>query len=368
MAHYEAKARAVGRLGVAIGAMAGAAVGSVPLSPLRAAWPIPSNFGFATILGGLFVGVMIGYVIGDGRAQLYHRMAEQARLQLLARGAGLRERRAHGSAPDRADRPRCRGRAGTGSTAAATTSGRAAKATAGRGGSPPVPPHGRHDREALDAAALAADGVLARRPNPRRRGRRAPRRRAPGRALRPRPPRGARARRAANRFDGSSTASSVPSSAHADSTSPSPTVPNPWWWCDLTGARSPSSVPRRLPSFTSTSWSAKTPGVCLCFSSPTTSGRCWTRSPPRATFSTCEPRHTASTGMSRSSAAVSSASSPRSLSGRVPIVSGCASWPYSAGSMSEPPEKRIPSRTSSVSSIPSSLGGTSSGRPPAASI
>ena len=82
VAHYQAKARAVGRLGVAIGAMTGAAVGSVPLSPLRAAWPIPSNFGFATILGGLFVGVIIGYVIGDGRAQLYHRMAEQARLQL----------------------------------------------------------------------------------------------------------------------------------------------------------------------------------------------------------------------------------------------------------------------------------------------
>ena len=82
VAHYQAKARAVGRLGVAIGAMAGAAVGSVPLSPLRAAWPIPSNFGFATILGGLFVGVMIGYVIGDSRAQLYQRMAEQARLQL----------------------------------------------------------------------------------------------------------------------------------------------------------------------------------------------------------------------------------------------------------------------------------------------
>jgi hypothetical protein len=82
VAHYETKARAVGRLGVAIGAASGAAVGSVPLSPLHAAWPIPSNFGFATVLGGLFVGVMIGYVIGDGRAQLYHRMAEQARLQL----------------------------------------------------------------------------------------------------------------------------------------------------------------------------------------------------------------------------------------------------------------------------------------------
>ena len=36
--------------------------------------------------------------------------------------------------------------------------------------------------------------------------------------------------------------------------------------------------------------------------------------------------------------------------------------------MSEPPEKRIPSSASSVSSIPSSLGGTSSARPPADSI
>src|SRR6185295_19875869 len=81
VAHYQAKARAVGRLGVAIGAVSGAAIGSVPLSPLRAAWPIPANFGFATILGGILVGVMIGYVIGDGRAQLYQRMAEQARLR-----------------------------------------------------------------------------------------------------------------------------------------------------------------------------------------------------------------------------------------------------------------------------------------------
>jgi hypothetical protein len=82
VAHYQAKARAVGRLGVAIGAMSGAGIGSVPVSPLRAAWPIPMNYGFATMLGGLFIGVLIGYVIGDGRARLYHRMAEQARLQL----------------------------------------------------------------------------------------------------------------------------------------------------------------------------------------------------------------------------------------------------------------------------------------------
>ena len=36
----------------------------------------------ATVLGGLVVGVLIGYVIGDPRAKLYQRMAEQARLQL----------------------------------------------------------------------------------------------------------------------------------------------------------------------------------------------------------------------------------------------------------------------------------------------
>ena len=82
VAHYQAKARAVSRAGVAVGAFAGVLVGSIPLSPLRAAWPIPSSYGFATVLGGLVVGVLIGYVIGDPRAKLYQRMAEQARLQL----------------------------------------------------------------------------------------------------------------------------------------------------------------------------------------------------------------------------------------------------------------------------------------------
>ena len=82
VAHYEAKARAVSRTGVAIGAFAGVLVGSIPLSPIRAAWPIPSSYGFATLLGGLVVGVLIGYVVGDPRGKLYQRMAEQARLQL----------------------------------------------------------------------------------------------------------------------------------------------------------------------------------------------------------------------------------------------------------------------------------------------
>jgi hypothetical protein len=82
VAHYQSKARAVSRAGVAVGAFAGVLVGSIPLSPLRAAWPIPSSYGFATVLGGLVVGVLIGYVVGDPRAKLYQRMAEQARLQL----------------------------------------------------------------------------------------------------------------------------------------------------------------------------------------------------------------------------------------------------------------------------------------------
>ena len=82
VSHYETKARSVSRAGVAIGAFAGVLVGSIPLSPLRAAWPIPASYGFATLLGGLVVGVLIGYVIGDPRGKLYQRMAEQARLQL----------------------------------------------------------------------------------------------------------------------------------------------------------------------------------------------------------------------------------------------------------------------------------------------
>lgn len=80
--HYQGKARAVARASVAVGATLGVLVGAIPLSPLRAAWPIPSSFGFATLLGGLVVGVLIGYVVGDPRAKLYQRMAEQARLQL----------------------------------------------------------------------------------------------------------------------------------------------------------------------------------------------------------------------------------------------------------------------------------------------
>ena len=57
------------------------------------------------------------------------------------------------------------------------------------------------------------------------------------------------------------------------------------------------------------------------------SGRCWTRSPPRATFRSWTPRQIASVGMSRSRAACRRASSPASRRVCGVSVSGCASAP-----------------------------------------
>ena len=81
--HYGAKGRAVGRASVAVGAVVGVLVGAVPLSPLSFVWPIPSSFGLATVLVGLGCGLLFGFVVGDSRARMYHRMAEQARAQLV---------------------------------------------------------------------------------------------------------------------------------------------------------------------------------------------------------------------------------------------------------------------------------------------
>jgi hypothetical protein len=67
---------------VVIGIALGAAFGAVPLTSLGAAWPIPSVFGFATLLlGGLFGGV-IGYVVGDTRSFGYRLQAQAALCQL----------------------------------------------------------------------------------------------------------------------------------------------------------------------------------------------------------------------------------------------------------------------------------------------
>jgi hypothetical protein len=117
-AHYRTKARDVARAGVATGAIVGLVVGAVPLTPLRFAWPIPGEYGYATTLIGLGLGILIGYVVGDGRAQLYQRMAEQAKLQLkleerlsandariAALVAELQEVRDPGPPPEPAPRP-----------------------------------------------------------------------------------------------------------------------------------------------------------------------------------------------------------------------------------------------------------------------
>ena len=105
----------------------------------------------------------------------------------------------------------------------------------------------------------------------------------------------------------------------------------------------------------------------LCSSCPTTSGRCWTRSPPRATLRSCE----APADREHRQVSLERRLEQRELAavalGFVPVVSGCASAPYRPGSRSLPPEKTSPSRASSISSIPSSSGGTSTARPPARS-
>lgn len=67
---------------VVVGAALGAAFGAVPLTSLGASWPIPSVFGFATLLAGGIFGAAIGYVIGDTRSFGYRLQAQSALCQL----------------------------------------------------------------------------------------------------------------------------------------------------------------------------------------------------------------------------------------------------------------------------------------------
>lgn len=76
------KADALTKGMVVLGALVGAAFGAVPLTPLGDAWPIPSAFGFATLLAGASCGALIGYVIGDTRAFGYRFQAQMALRQL----------------------------------------------------------------------------------------------------------------------------------------------------------------------------------------------------------------------------------------------------------------------------------------------
>lgn len=81
-ARLERRAVAVRRGFSLCGAAFGALVGSVPLTPLHVAWPVPQIFGFATLLAGAAVFALIGFVVGDTRAEL-HRLHAQTMLATL---------------------------------------------------------------------------------------------------------------------------------------------------------------------------------------------------------------------------------------------------------------------------------------------
>ena len=94
-------------IGAAVtGAVVGSFFGAIPLTSLGDAWPIPSAFGFATMLVGLVVGALIGWVIGDARGFGYRLQAQSALCQLqserntaaMARAIDVR-RRATAPAP-----------------------------------------------------------------------------------------------------------------------------------------------------------------------------------------------------------------------------------------------------------------------------
>ena len=77
-----AKASAVVAGSAAVGGFVGAAFGAVPLTSLGDAWPVPSAFGFATLLFGLIAGAVVGYVIGDARSFGYRLQAQSALCQI----------------------------------------------------------------------------------------------------------------------------------------------------------------------------------------------------------------------------------------------------------------------------------------------
>jgi hypothetical protein len=71
------------RVGCAVGGgIFGVVVGAVPLTPLRSVWGIPAGFGVATIIVGALLGILIGYVVGEGRAFRYRVQAQSAIFQL----------------------------------------------------------------------------------------------------------------------------------------------------------------------------------------------------------------------------------------------------------------------------------------------
>jgi hypothetical protein len=71
------------RVGCAVGGgIFGVFVGAVPLTPLKAVWGVPPGFGIATVIVGALLGVLVGYVIGEGRAFRFRVQAQSAIFQL----------------------------------------------------------------------------------------------------------------------------------------------------------------------------------------------------------------------------------------------------------------------------------------------
>jgi hypothetical protein len=76
------RADSMGLTSAIIGAVIGGFFGAVPLTSLGDSWPIPHSMGFGTLLGGLLVGALTGYVIGDARAFGYRLQAQSSLCQL----------------------------------------------------------------------------------------------------------------------------------------------------------------------------------------------------------------------------------------------------------------------------------------------
>jgi hypothetical protein len=66
----------------AVGGILGVVFGAVPLTPLDSIWPVPARFGVATMLIGALTGVLLGWVVGEGRAFRYRVQAQMALFQL----------------------------------------------------------------------------------------------------------------------------------------------------------------------------------------------------------------------------------------------------------------------------------------------
>src|SRR5207244_6455185 len=76
------KAESVRVGSAAVGGILGVVFGAVPLTPLESVWPIPGRFGVATMLIGALAGVLMGWVVGEGRAFRYRVQAQMALFQL----------------------------------------------------------------------------------------------------------------------------------------------------------------------------------------------------------------------------------------------------------------------------------------------